>query len=176
MNKHLSLLIFILIGLISACKTAKTTSTSIPKISNKQEDTIPEKYKIPFDIKTNEKLYKACNYWLKTPYKFGGTTKTGVDCSGLTAAIYKEAFGLKLPRTTNDIYNLITPKPIAKLSEGDLVFFNYADKANSHVGIYLGNQKFIHASTSKGVIIGNLNDSYNKKYFSTGGIIYIEAK
>ena len=117
----------------------------------------------------NIKLYTFIDNWYGTKYKYGGMSKSGVDCSGFANVLYKTVYNKELPRSTTDI--LKTTKKVSrnKLEEGDLVLFNIRKKKNSHVGVYLINNMFVHASTSKGVIISSLDNPYYKKSYSKGG-------
>jgi probable lipoprotein NlpC len=108
-------------------------------------------------------LKKEIATWLGTPYKYGGVTRKGVDCSGLVNAIYSEVYELKLPRSSKDIYASCKKIKMKDLREGDLVFFNYTGKGVSHVGLYLGDGKYVHASTTKGVVISDVDNEYTKK-------------
>lgn len=94
-----------------------------------------------------------------TPYQSGGTTTKGFDCSGFTTYVF-DKMGVDLPRTSASQSK--TGKAVAKsdLIAGDLVFFNTSGKGVSHVGIYVGDGKFAHSSSSKGVTISKLSDSY----------------
>ncbi|WP_144509650.1 C40 family peptidase [Bacillus sp. FJAT-22090] len=98
-------------------------------------------------------------------YSYGGTTKAGFDCSGFIGYIYKNN-GVNLPRTAAGMYSTGKSVKKANLVVGDLVFFNTSGRGVSHVGMYIGSGKFIHASTSKGVRVDKLNDPYywGKKY------------
>lgn len=121
----------------------------------------------------NEQLYKAIEAWMGTPYKYGGTTKEGVDCSAFVGHIYREVYKKNLHRVANDMQqdaNLITK---SELREGDLVFFVNSKGRVSHVGIYLKDGMFAHSSTSRGVIISRLDDSYWSKHFYKGGRVKI---
>lgn len=125
---------------------------------------------------TNKKLYQEVESWLGTPYKYGGQSKNGVDCSGLVVEIYKKVYEKKLYRSSNDIYNK-NCQPIKKnqLREGDLVFFITAknSKRINHIGLYLNNNQFIHSTTKKGVIITDLSEEYYKKrYVGAGRVIF----
>lgn len=117
----------------------------------------------------NEKLYAFVDDWMGVKYQYGGLTKNGVDCSGFTNLLYSEVYNKKLARRAQDIYQNSTRVSRASLSEGDLVFFDIAGKKKSHIGVYLTNNRFVHASTSKGVVISDLNNSYYQKYFASGG-------
>ncbi|WNS78485.1 C40 family peptidase [Domibacillus sp. DTU_2020_1001157_1_SI_ALB_TIR_016] len=101
---------------------------------------------------------------LGTPYKWGGTTTKGFDCSGFIGYAFKKA-GKTLPRTTAEIYKKGKAVSKSNLQKGDLVYFQTYKKGPSHMGIYLGNNEFIHASSSKGVSITTLSNSYWKKRY-----------
>jgi len=108
-------------------------------------------------------LNTVSHKWLNTPYKYGGTSRKGIDCSGLTRNIYKEAFHYKLPRTSQEQYKQGQLVRINWIKSGDLIFFKKDRHSGlDHVGIYLGNEKFIHATTKRGVVISELNSSYYK--------------
>lgn len=92
-------------------------------------------------------------------YRGGGTTKAGFDCSGFVSYVYK-GLGVSLPRTSSGMHASGSKVQKDNLASGDLVFFNTSGKGVSHVGIYIGDGKFIHSSSSKGVKIDKLNDPY----------------
>jgi lipoprotein Spr len=127
---------------------------------------------IDIDMKDNHALYIESANWLGVPYRNGGTTRRGVDCSGLTSAIYDKVYHKNLERNSDDQRKKDCRKvKKGKLREGDLVFFHNGRKKKraTHVGIYLKDQKFIHASTSQGVIISTLNEEYWRKHWLSGG-------
>lgn len=97
--------------------------------------------------------------WQGTPYKYGGNGLNGVDCSAFVQSVFYSSQQIQLPRTTEK--QLLVGKKIAlsDAKSGDLLFFK-TSKKDKHVGIYLGYQQFMHASTSKGVIISRLNNPY----------------
>lgn len=100
-----------------------------------------------------------------TKYKYGGTTTAGFDCSGFIQFVFKQ-HDLNLPRTTSGMHATGVSVDKSDLSAGDLVFFNTTGKGVSHVGMYVGDGKFAHASTSKGVRVDALDDPYywGKRY------------
>jgi lipoprotein Spr len=118
-------------------------------------------------------LYAEASKWLGTPYRSGGNTLRGVDCSGFVVAVFREVYGKKLARTSAGILKENCRKVNrSKLREGHLVFFrtdNKKKKEPNHVGIYLKNGKFVHASSSKGVMVSNLSEPYYVRAWMTGG-------
>ncbi len=107
--------------------------------------------------------------WLGTPYRYGGNDRTGVDCSGLVAAVYG-AVGIGLPRTSRSQYATASRIETDNLKGGDLIFFGTGTVVN-HVGIYIGNGEMIHASSSKGVIKQAVADEYYTRRFAGVGRI-----
>ena len=127
---------------------------------------------IDIEMDDNHSLYVEAASWLGVPYRNGGTSKRGVDCSGFTSSIYNKVYHKKLERSSEEQRKKDCRKiSKGKLREGDLVFFHNGRKKKraTHVGIYLKNGKFIHASTSRGVIISQLKDSYWEKHWLSGG-------
>jgi probable lipoprotein NlpC len=123
----------------------------------------------------NGRLYAFIDQWMGTPYKFGGEDKDGVDCSGLAQLLEQQVFGVNIPRSTSQQIAVIKRKYEEELQEGDLLFFDYDGKKFSHVAIYLQNGYYVHASSSKGVIITKLHDPFTYKYFSRCGSIINDA-
>ncbi len=123
----------------------------------------------------NSTLYIVSASWIGVKYKYGGNTKSGTDCSGMTGQIYKTVYNKSLSRSSADILtNNCTKIDKKKLREGDLVFFRTDGKkakTPNHVGIYLKDNKFIHASTSKGVIVSSMTqDYYVQNYIASGRV------
>jgi len=109
-------------------------------------------------------LYAQYEQWKTVKYKSGGMSKDGVDCSGFVSLTYDSRLGIKLPRSTDEQVNLGTPITQRELIAGDLVFFK-TGRATRHVGIYLEDGKFLHASTEKGVMISRMDDAYWTKTY-----------
>jgi len=161
-------LLLIIVIAVSSCGIKRSTT-------NTSHKSIEEKYAHLLGVSkeniSNKKLYAFIDEWLRTPYKYGGKTKKGVDCSGVTTIIYKEVFGKEIIGSSSSMYNQCSAISKEKLQEGDLVFFKIDAKEISHVGIYLQNNKFVHATTKAGVMIDDLNEEYYRKYFEGGGKI-----
>lgn len=116
-------------------------------------------------------LLDAVDEWYGVRYRTGGNTKSGVDCSGFTCAVYSAVYGYALPRVSREQYRISRKLTIPELQEGDLVFFNTNGRGVSHVGVYLGNNKFIHASVSRGVMVNDLSEKYYAvRYYGAGRI------
>jgi lipoprotein Spr len=111
----------------------------------------------------NLPLYESIDDWYGTPYRYGGTTKRGIDCSAFVQSVYVSAFGVTLPRTAREQYQYVKLISTTQLKEGDLLFFNTLGYV-SHVGIYLRNNKFVQASVSGGVVITDMFDPYYAKH------------
>jgi murein DD-endopeptidase / murein LD-carboxypeptidase len=124
---------------------------------------------VPVELIINLSLFHFIDEWMGTPYHLGGNTKDGIDCSGFTKILEQSVFNLSLPRTSGEQYREAHKVPVPELQEGDLVFFGTKKKGISHVGVYLTNNKFVHASTSYGVMISDLGESYWSRRFRGGG-------
>ncbi len=113
-----------------------------------------------------------------TQYQYGGSSLDGIDCSGFTMNVYQQAFSVALPRSAREQYQVgDVVDERENLKFGDLVFFNTRRRVRpGHVGIYIGEGKFVHASSSVGVSISSLDDDYyNRKYMGGRHILNIDA-
>lgn len=129
-------------------------------------------------VKTTEsQLINIADDYIGVPYKWGGTTTSGFDCSGYVQYVFKKA-GVNVPRTTSQQMSTGTAVSKANLQVGDIVFFNTSGRGVSHDGIYIGNNRFIHASTSRGVMISDLDDPYywGSKYMGARRIVDFPQK
>ena len=124
---------------------------------------------VPVEDLTNIPLLQDIDYWWGTRYCMGGSTQNCIDCSAFTQTIIKDIYSIQLPRTAEEQYNAATPLNYVDLKEGDLVFFQTSGRTISHVGVYIANNKFAHASTSGGVMISDLNEEYWKKRYRAAG-------
>jgi cell wall-associated NlpC family hydrolase len=118
-----------------------------------------------------KQLYAEVRLWKGTPYVHGGNDADGIDCSGFVLRVYEKLFGIRMPRDTSQQALVGVPISKSQLRAGDLVFFSRYSKLN-HVGIYLRNGEFAHASTSLGVIISRLDDGYWQKIYRTSRRVF----
>jgi lipoprotein Spr len=122
------------------------------------------------ELVQNISLMKIIDEWLGTRYRYGGASKSGIDCSALMQVFFASLYGASIPRTARQQYDASRKISRAELKEGDLVFFNTTGGV-SHVGFYLQNNKFAHAASSEGVTISDLYDSYWVNRFIGAGRI-----
>ena len=112
------------------------------------------------------RLRAEVRQWRGTPHKMGGSSKGGVDCSGFVQRLYRDLFDRTIPRSTALQVQSGRSVKRSRLSPGDLIFFKPPYKVR-HVGIYLGNDEFAHASTSKGVMVSHLSETYWRECYWT---------
>lgn len=134
-------------------------------------ETYSKKFGINFKGNENKLMIEEIDTWLGTPYKYGGNTKSGTDCSGFIMSVYKKVNNINLNRSAYDQMQNTRLLDKNAMQFGDLVFFKIDFKKVSHVGLYLGDNKFVHASTKRGVVINDLNETYYKERFFKGGKI-----
>lgn len=118
---------------------------------------------------TNIPLLATIDKWWGTKYCMGGSTDNCIDCSAFTQILLRDVWSVNLPRTSQEQYNYAEKVELEDIREGDLVFFNTSGRDISHVGVYLLNNKFVHAATSGGVMISDLNDKYWQPKFRGAG-------
>lgn len=126
------------------------------------------------DSRVGERLVSHARSWIGTPYRYGGADRKGTDCSGMLMTIFEEVAGLKLPRNSAAQRGYCLDVAKKGLQPGDLVFFSSSaggGKVN-HVGLYTGSGRFIHASTSRGVIESRLDEKYYESHYHSSGRVY----
>ena len=148
-----------LVALLSACGslTEQSHPSSISHISGPHVELDNPRL-------VEQTLHYQYNLWRGTPYRLGGLDRNGVDCSGFVYLIFRTRFGLLIPRTTDE--QIAAGSKIAgrRLAPGDLVFFS-TGLFDRHVGIYMGDNFFLHASKNRGVMVSNLADDYWRSNF-----------
>ena len=179
-----SLIFALLVCLLSTVK-AQNSKTSSSKLEPKTEVSDPDNLASQFfsqvmgvavSATSNTKMYQFIYDWLGTPYRLGGDTEKGIDCSGFAYKLYDKTFNTIIGNNSRNIFSMVNPINKTELKEGDLVFFKIGSKSISHVGVYIGDNKFAHASSSKGVMISNLDEPYWQRYFYKGGRILESIK
>ena len=160
--------IIVLLGLMFCLSSCHT---SAPRLDYKALAQASVRLGMDIELTDNHKLYVNAAEWIGTPYRAGGDSRHGTDCSGLVSQLYKKTYRMRLSRSTDG--QLKESYKIARrnLREGDLVFFTSRSsrKKVAHVGIYLKDGKFIHASTSQGVIVSSLKEKYYTQHWLCGG-------
>lgn len=181
-----ALLISIMLSGLPGCSSISTGSRYNPdcKYSLKKRKThisriVPESSRpvtVELPVKVSgesiERLFSAIRDRLGTTYRWGGSAADGFDCSGFVQYLYEESFQLRMPRTSSDMASLGRVVPRKKLRQGDLVFFSSDERTIDHVGIYMGDNRFAHVSTSSGVSIDRLDSRhYDKRYACAARIV-----
>jgi cell wall-associated NlpC family hydrolase len=124
---------------------------------------------VPAEELTNMKLLFNIEYWWGTKYCLGGSTEDCTDCSAFTQNLMRDVYEINIPRTAQEQYNNSEHVKPKNLRQGDLVFFENSRHTVTHVGMYVANNKFVHASASNGVMISDLDDAYWKKRYKGAG-------
>jgi len=158
--------------------TAKTTYSASVNSGNKNVgienvSKVQLKYAVLLDVPveqlSNMRLLQAIDHWWGTKYCLGGSTEQCTDCSGFTQNLMRDVYAVTIPRTAQEQYNSSMHIKTNKLQQGDLVFFQNSGHNISHVGLYVANIKFVHASVSNGVMISDLNEAYWKQRYRGAG-------
>lgn len=154
--------------------SAPSGSKSKPKPSSKPSSSSPAK-RLSGDARA---LVDEAYSWIGTPYAYGSHSRRGTDCSGFVMEVYRRALGFTLPRSTSEQSEACRDIDRDELQVGDLVFFRDRKHGKiSHVGIYVGEGKIVHASSSQGVIESSLSEKYyNDHYRHSGRIIGLKLK
>ncbi|MEJ2099819.1 MAG: NlpC/P60 family protein [Desulfobacterales bacterium] len=118
------------------------------------------------DTQIEKRLREESRRWQGTRHRMGGNNDSGIDCSGFVKAVYKDVFDLDLPRTTRAQARLGRPIAFKEIRAGDLVFFKPPTYPR-HVGIFLGESEFVHASKARGVTVSRIDEYYWSKCYWT---------
>lgn len=159
------------VSLLWSCSSRKNRAqtSSVPVISVTVPDNVKTGYGDGFAPETIA-LLKEANGWLGVRYVYGGNSKDGVDCSGFVLQVFDKALGIKLPRSSAEQSDYCQSVKKKELVVGDLIFFNSSSgKKISHVGMYVGDDKMIHASTSQGVTVTSLSSDYYVRHLHSYG-------
>jgi probable lipoprotein NlpC len=169
------ILLFTGLALLSlfSCKTPSVIGKA-PKPDNGSTDrsfytTYSTKLGVKLNGSENKDLIREVSGWIGTPYKYGGSDRSGTDCAGFTMSVYKKVFNIGLYRSATDQVKNTELIEKINLKCGDLVFFKISGNHVSHVGLYIADNKFVHASSKRGVVVNDLNEDYYKKYFYSAG-------
>lgn len=158
--------------LLSACSTSNTAKNMHPETrvvgtedSSSLQASQDEFENMVRNLDVKSRIMDQYADWKGVRYRLGGNTKKGIDCSSFVQRTFREQFGLDLPRSTYEQQEMGKSISRTKLRIGDLVLFR-AGSTGRHVGIYIGNDQFVHASTSSGVTISSMNEPYWKKRYN----------
>ncbi|GGY99241.1 MULTISPECIES: NlpC/P60 family protein [Shewanella] len=151
MKAFTATLLLTLLLILSGCSSAPSQPTE------------PQAVPATNPLSTGE-LKTVQQQWQGVPYRLGGSSKKGIDCSGFVAVTYQQLLAMSLPRTVEEQAELGYAVTRAQLRSGDLLFFK-TGRVRRHVGIYLSNGEFMHASTSQGVTISSLNNDYWRRHY-----------
>jgi lipoprotein Spr len=170
MNRLQSITYLSLVIFTASCSTLKNNPHH-KEHADKKRAIYSEKLGIELAKGFDEALIKEVIEWLGTPYVHGGEDKSGADCSGFVMQVYKTVYKISTARSASGIYDQSIKVNRNHLKQGELVFFKINTIKVGHVGILLFDPFFIHASSSKGVMISSLDSEYWTKYFVSGGRI-----
>jgi lipoprotein Spr len=158
--------------LLISAQTKKKERSSGPKAEQQSICQFYACHQLAPDSACSPYLYSQVYDWIGTRYQYAGKSKKGIDCSGFVSEMYRNAYCINLSGGSRDIWTCVKPVEKEELQEGDILFFKIKKGQISHVGVYLGNNKFAHASVQSGVIISDLDEAYYKKYFFKGGRLH----
>lgn len=166
--------IICLLGTAVSCKSNKSAQNFVPAkqhMSRTSYRAVPQGYADSTATDIEKRLVDEARSWLGVPYRYGGTTRDGADCSGFLCAVYDNAAGIQLPRNTRSQREHCSGIEPDSLRLGDILFFT--SKASegkvAHVGLYSGNGHMIHASSSRGVVEDDLSLNYYVTHFTGAG-------
>jgi len=178
-NKIPLLMVATVMTLVSCGSKKRATTTPLPPGRSVAEISLDELVGRGTFVMTPDEdlssqakaLVDAAHKWLGTAYRYGGESRSGVDCSALVMNVYREALGLKIPRTTRSQRQYAAYIQRDDLQPGDLIFFssNKNRKGISHVGMFIGSDRFIHASSSRGVVVSKLSEKYFMTHYHSSG-------
>ncbi|OBU25189.1 peptidase P60 [Photobacterium aquimaris] len=151
--------VFVLLSVVGCSSSSVNDTVDKKPLTSTPKQTVAQL--LPVNNGMFDGVYRS---WKGTPYRYGGSSKKGIDCSAFVQVGYSSVYQKILPRTTLELVKKGKQVKRHTAKEGDLVFFR-TGRNSRHVGIYLGNSEFLHASQSKGVIISRLDNPYWKRHF-----------
>lgn len=183
MNRLIPAMLIIVIGLLAGgCGSSRKSAVkNVPeRVDDRPVSHHPSDYSdgssgtSSVDRSLGAALVKSARQWIGTPYVYGGRSKSGTDCSGMIMVIYDEVAGLSLPRNSAAQRDYCVSVSRRQLEPGDLVFFTTSKRGGkvNHVGMYVGNGRIIHASSSRGVIESSLDEKYYATHYHSSGRVY----
>ncbi|MBW6497848.1 MAG: C40 family peptidase [Bacteroidales bacterium] len=171
-KKSLLPLIFLLMLSLPACRSQRETSRPTASPTADRAFYQEHSQKLGYQLNGTEDpiLIREVSSWLGTPHRYAGNTRQGADCSGFVIEVFRAVYQTSLPRSSSDMASHTRNISKAQLREGDLVFFRTSGgRKVSHVGIYLSNNKFIHVSSTRGVMVSDLDEPYFVRTFAKAG-------
>jgi lipoprotein Spr len=157
----------------TSCRSHKDLAVNDHETNASKKKNVQEKYAALLSVDAskidNIPLYSFIDEWYGVPYKYGGKNKNGIDCSNFTCTLYSSVYKKTISGTSSSLYEQCKTVSKKELEEGDLVFFKIDGDKISHIGVYLQNNKFVHATTKKGVMIDDLDEAYYRKYYYKAG-------
>lgn len=176
MKLRKSLLFILSLLILIGCAPRYLREQPAPRKNN---ESVRSSFNIIKEVERNNRdfqfgrLLNKIKFYIGTPYRYGGDTRRGMDCSGFVSRVFKESYKMKLPRSAALQYEASVPISTADLTGGDLVFFKTEGSAKiNHVGIYLGSGYFAHASSSRGVVVSDLSEDYYQNcYYAAARIL-----
>lgn len=172
-KQGLILLFLLVVFLLPGCRSQRELSQApAPETESDFYRTYSQKLGYPLGGYENPVLIREVSSWLGTPHRYAGNTREGADCSGFVMEVFRSVYQVRLPRSSDEMASFTRAISKAQLQEGDLVFFRTSGgRRISHVGIYLSNNKFIHASSTRGVIVSDLDEPYYRRTWAQAGRI-----
>jgi cell wall-associated NlpC family hydrolase len=152
---------------VAGCKSTKSPNKDIRETGSLIS--LEKRLGVSLPEGANKYYYEEIASWLGAPYKYGGTEKSGTDCSGFVMIVYDRVFGIKLDHQSSLQKEKSRSVKASTLKEGDLYFFKLDGKKVSHVGMHVAPDYFIHASTKKGVVVSKLSEPYYSNAFAGYG-------
>jgi lipoprotein Spr len=171
--KKFSLAIALTLSILTTQAQTKNVPTNDTKEDPEQESLAKDYFSqimgVAVSTTSNVKMFQFVYDWIGTPYHLGGKTKRGIDCSAFAYTLYQKVFNTSIGNNSRNIFSMSNPVSKEDLKQGDLVFFKIHSRSITHVGVYIGDGKFAHASSSRGVTISFLADPYWTRYYYKGG-------